>query len=204
MNVGTVRALTSRVVKQRARRLGGYDMTTSIRNLLAALTLAIGLATVLGSTTGFAAVIKTITIMDQCDPATFNAAVGDGTCVGNPGGVPFDMFISQLQHHQFAGAWHFAPDPLRLVDGELFKATNHGGEAHTFTEVDEFGGGFVPQLNALAGGLTETPECAAVAAALPAGLVLPGQSTSPEDEEPGVHHYQCCIHPWMHTDVIVR
>ena len=176
----------------------------STRNVLTALSLVIGLAMVVGSTRGFAAVIRTITIMDQCDPATFNVAVGPGTCAGNPGGVKFDMFISQLVHHQQADAWHFTPDPLRLSDGEQFRATNHGGEAHTFTEVDEFGGGFVPELNALAGGLSPTPECEALALKLPAGLIFPGQSTAPEDEDPGVHHYQCCIHPWMRTDVIVR
>lgn len=179
-------------------------MTTGTRQFLTGLTLAVGLATLAGRTTGVAAAIRSVTIMDQCDPATFNQAFGAGTCVGNPGGVPLDMFISQLLHHQSAGAWHFAPDPLRLSDGEKFIATNHGGEMHTFTEVDEFGGGFIPELNALAGGLTETPECAAVFAALPAGLILPGHSTTPEDEDVGVHHYQCCVHPWMRTDVIVR
>jgi len=177
-------------------------MTGATRQFLTGLTLAVALAMVVGHTTGFAAVVRTVTINDQCDPTTFNAAVGPGTCV-NQGGVPFDMFISQLIHHGFAGAWHFTPDPLRLVDGELFQATNHGGEAHTFTEVDEFGGGFVDQLNTILG-LSPTPECAALAPNLPAGLIFPGQTTAPEDEDPGVHHYQCCVHPWMRTDIIVR
>lgn len=30
-------------------------------------------------------------------------------------------------------------------------AANVGGEVHTFTEVEEFGGGIVPRLNELAG-----------------------------------------------------
>jgi hypothetical protein len=180
-------------------------MTSATRHFLTGLTLAVALATLVGRTTGFAAVIRTITINDQCDPTTFNANVGPGACV-NQGGVKFDMFISQLMSHGFAGAWSFTPDPLRLVDGELFNATNHGGEVHTFTEVAEFGGGFVDFLNGILG-LSPTPECKALAdspPALGAALIFPGQTTAPEDEEPGVHHYQCCVHPWMHTDVIVR
>jgi len=35
-------------------------------------------------------------------------------------------------------------------------------------------------------------------------FVAPGAETEAQDEEPGVHHYQCCIHPWMRVDVIVR
>ncbi len=35
-------------------------------------------------------------------------------------------------------------------------------------------------------------------------FVPPGGVSDPKVEKPGVHHYQCCIHPWMRTDVIVR
>jgi len=175
-------------------------MATRMPHLVAAVTIAAALCLVTGATTGMAATVRTVQIFDQCDPDTFNAFGGPGTCVGNAGGVQFDVFISQLMHHGSAGAWHFTPDPLRLREGEEFIATNRGGEAHTFTEVEEFGGGFFQPLNDLLG-LTPTPECLAIANDPP---LLPGQSTIPEDEEPGVTHYQCCIHPWMRTDVIVR
>ena len=33
---------------------------------------------------------------------------------------------------------------------------------------------------------------------------IPAAMTSPDAEEPGVHHYQCCIHPWRRADVVVR
>ena len=178
-------------------------MAKRMTGLAAAGSVAVVLAVMAGSSTSFATALRTIQMFDQCDPDTFNAMFGDGTCVGNAGGVKLDVFISQLIHHGAAGAWHFAPDPVRIEEGTEFIATNDGGEDHTFTEVDEFGGGFVDELNDILG-LTTTPECAALVPTLPAGLIFPGQSTEPEDEEPGVHHYQCCIHPWMRTDVIVR
>jgi plastocyanin len=177
-------------------------MTISPKRFSAALATAGTLVFVTHGLTGLAASVRTVQMQDACDPETFNAAFGAGTCIRN-GGVNLDVFINQLLKHGSVGAWHFAPDPVRLKEGDQFRATNQGGEAHTFTEVDEFGGGFVPELNAILG-LTPTPECAALAQTLPAGLVFPGQSTVPEDEETGVHHYQCCIHPWMRTDVVVR
>src|SRR5688572_30103203 len=116
-------------------------MATPTRQLLTALATALGFALVIGNTTGFAAVVRSIQMMDACDPETFNDAFGEGTCV-RQGGVPLDSFLTQLLHSQKAGAWHNAPGVVRLRSGEEFVAENHGGEVHTFTEVDEFGGGF--------------------------------------------------------------
>lgn len=82
--------------------------------------------------------------------------------------------------------------------GELLVATNRGGEIHTFTEVDEFGGGVVDQLNQLSGLTEVAPECAALAGG---GRIAPGASSSEEEEEAGVEKYQCCIRPWMRTEV---
>ena len=82
--------------------------------------------------------------------------------------------------------------------GELLVATNRGGETHTFTEVDEFGGGFVPELNRLTGLTEVAPECAALAGR---GMIAPGDSSSEEEEDAGVEKYQCCIHPWMRAEV---
>ena len=81
------------------------------------------------------------------------------------------------------------------------QARNIGGEAHTFTEVDDFGGGIVPVLNDLSGNPVPAPECVQLG---PADFIPPGGVSAPDVEEPGVHHYQCCIHPWMRADVVVR
>ena len=57
---------------------------------------------------GWAAGNRTIDLKDQCDPTTFNAAVGPGTCTGHNGGVAFDTFIAEVTKTQQAGAWHMA------------------------------------------------------------------------------------------------
>ena len=163
--------------------------------------LSVGLA--VAGTVGFAASIRTVDMNDQCDPATFNAAIGPGTCIGNNGGVSFDTFIAELSRTEHAGAWHFAPGVVQVLDDEAFQGRNTGGEFHTFAEVDEFGGGFVPLLNLLSGNPEPAPECDP-AANPEINFVPPGGVSDPKVEKPGVHHYQCCIHPWMRTDVIVR
>lgn len=138
-----------------------------------------------------------VSLFDACDPETFNAALGAGACTRS-GGVTFDKFLEQLGRHHSIGAWHFAPANVTMRVGEMLVATNRGGETHTFTEVDEFGGGFVQQLNELTGLTEVAPECAALAGR---GMIAPGTSTSEEEEEAGVEKYQCCIHPWMRTEV---
>ncbi len=139
-----------------------------------------------------------VSLFDACDPQTFNAALGEGACTRS-GGVTFDNFLEQLGRHHSIGAWHFAPSSVTMKVGELLVATNRGGETHTFTEVDEFGGGFVPQLNELTGLTEVAPECAALAAG--GGRIAPGASSSEEEEDAGVEKYQCCIHPWMRAEV---
>jgi hypothetical protein len=139
---------------------------------------------------------RTIDIFDACDPDSFNAALGAGTCVRS-GGLPFDSFIDLLRRHHSAGAWHFTPPQAELGVGDVLMAVNHGGETHTFTEVEEFGGGIVPLLNNLTGLTTVAPECNQ-ATFIPAG----GSSSETENDE-GVEKYQCCIHPWMRAVVHV-
>lgn len=137
-----------------------------------------------------------VNMLDACDPATFDAAVGPGTCVRS-GGMTFDRFIEQLTRLQFVGPWHFAPPNGNVRVGQTFVAANKGGEVHTFTEVDEFGGGIVPRLNELAGVPTVAPECAALE---PDDFVAPGGTYREEVGHAGTVKFQCCIHPWMRLE----
>jgi hypothetical protein len=136
-------------------------------------------------------------MMDACSPS-FNLFVGPGTCTRN-GGVDFNEFVAQLTAHQAAGAWHNAPDQTDAWLGDSLVAVNNGGELHTFTRVATFGGGIVPFLNDLSGNETIVPECAAESTFVPPG----GTDTETLDQTDQLK-FQCCIHPWMRTTVLVK
>jgi plastocyanin len=140
--------------------------------------------------------------LDDCDPASFNAAVGPGTCVGD-GTTTFSEFVAQLLAQGRAPAWRFAPAQLKLDAGGTLQAQNRGGEDHTFTQVAGFGGGCIQALNGLLG-LTPVPECAGFpGGAFAATLVPPGGTVTTKPLTPGVHRFQCLIHPWMRTTATV-
>jgi hypothetical protein len=143
-------------------------------------------------------------VRDQCDPTTFNKAVGSGTCAATPTvgrRVLFQDFVAQLQQNHNARGWFNSLGLVLAVPHSTIAAANTGGEAHTFTRVAKYGGGFVPLLNALSNTPVEAPECASLP---PSEILAPGQT----DHEvlpntPGRYHYQCCVHPWMKTDVVI-
>jgi plastocyanin len=141
-----------------------------------------------------------VSAQDQCDPASFNAALGSGTCT-KQGTVTLTAFNNELNSTHQVAAWRFVPTALSINLGQSIAVTNDGGEKHTFTEVANFGGGIVPALNSASGNPTEAPECAALAAN---AMIAPGTTfrTDAATDE-GVEHYQCCIHPWMRATVTV-
>jgi plastocyanin len=141
-----------------------------------------------------------VNMHDACDPDSFNAAIGAGTCLRN-GGVSFDQFVADLTAHGSAGAWHFAPGVANATVGETFLASNTGGEVHTFTEVADFGGGIVPFLNQLAGTPNVAPECNALEND---DFVAPGTTYKETVDHKGTVKFQCCIHPWMRLEATVR
>jgi hypothetical protein len=151
---------------------------------------------------------RTVRIVDACDPASFNAVLGDGACVGD-GMVTFGDFIARLERTQTHPRWRFLPEHTSVPAGTALVTQNEGGEEHTFTEVAAFGGGFVDVLNALSGNPVPAPECAVT---LPGGILIPappalatfvpaGGSLTTGALAPGVHRLMCCIHPWMRTEV---
>jgi plastocyanin len=143
---------------------------------------------------------RRIQMMDACDPESFNAVLGEGTCV-RQGGITFARFLGLLEKHQKVGAWVFAPGKVNARVGQTLVAINNGGEAHTFTEVEEFGGGVVPELNELSGTPEPAPECLALA---PEDFVPPGGTYREDVEEAGTERYMCCLHPWMRTVVTAK
>jgi plastocyanin len=149
-----------------------------------------------------ASTTRQVQVLDDCDPATFNAAIGPGTCIKD-GGTTFQEFIAQLLAQGRAPAWRFTPAQLKLDAGGTLAAHNRGGEDHTFTEVATFGGGCIAALNDLLE-LTPVPECAGFpGGAFAATLVRPGATVTTAPLPPGIHRYECLIHPWMQTTVTV-
>ena len=102
--------------------------------------------------------------------------------------------------------WLFYPTYIRIKQGETLRAVNQGGEIHTFTEVSNFGGGFIPDLNNPPGS-AGVPECGTGYVKNPAMAstrVIQGSSLLVTDLQRGVHHFECCIPPWMRVDVEVK
>jgi plastocyanin len=155
-----------------------------------------------------------IRMQDDCDRASFNKAIGPGTCVGH-GDTTFGAFIGEVTRTKAAAEWRFRPSMLRVQNGRPVLLQNEGGETHTFTLVKAFGGGFVPILNELSGNPVPASECATTA---PDGTLVP-KAPSPvnvfvaADKDdvfrttglaPGTYMFQCCVHPWMRVVLTVR
>ena len=92
---------------------------------------------------------RTIFLMDRCDPDSFNAAIGPGTCVRD-GGVTFDKFLRRVNPNDGGhNAWRFSRHDVDLKPGERLTVTNTGGETHSFTEVVDFGTGIEEALKTI-------------------------------------------------------
>jgi plastocyanin len=145
-----------------------------------------------------------VKVRDKCDPATFNAVLGDGACVGG-GNVTFDDFIDRLLRTGDQPLWRFTPGRATVPAGQTITVSNEGGEFHTFSRTDEFGAGFVEDLNELLGldeiadGCTQPPG--ATNLFLDAGESATMSTTALGS---GTHRFICCIHPWMRATYRVQ
>ena len=171
------------------------------KRLIGGIAGSLILVMALASTTLGASQSRRVTLLDDCDAATFNAVIGPGACVKD-GDVTFQEFIAQLIDTGDAPAWRIAPQRVQLGAGGSLDAYNRGGEFHTFTEVAAFGGGCVAVLNSILG-LTPVPECA-VPGILGSTGVAPGEELEGVPLGSGTHLFECLIHPWMRATVTVE
>src|SRR5919202_2857440 len=105
--------------------------------------------------------VQDVRLRDNCDPVTFNAALGNGACAPVGGDVTLQQLIAELVarpaqvlRERNALGWRFNPDDVGVKPGTTFHVTNQGGELHTFTNVtaDNFTtGGCIDLLNGLLG-----------------------------------------------------
>ncbi len=189
------------------RRSVGFAVAAGALSAVSALALA---APVEASRGGG----REIEIHDDCQPASFNAAFGAGTCVGE-GRTTVGAFLAELTATKKAAAWKFDPSMLTIRGGRPVILENEGGETHTFTQVKMFGGGFIAGLNQLSGNPVPAQECATT---LPDGSLAPTPASAVNvyvaaDKEaafhtaglkPGKYLFECCIHPWMRVVLTVR
>jgi len=147
-----------------------------------------------------------VVALDECDPTTFNAALGPDFCKN----VTLGAFttLSDLFAEAAAGTpdpkWDFEPDTLHIKEGTTLSVVDQGGEPHTFTEVAKFGGGFIPGLNAP--GEDTVPECSGGFSnvAVAKTRILQASHVDVTNLSKGQHRFQCCIHPWMRVKVVVK
>jgi plastocyanin len=146
-----------------------------------------------------------VVALDECDPTTFNANIGPDFCKNVALG--FSTTFNDLFAKAAAGTpdpgWDFEPDNLTIKKGQPLLVVDQGGEPHTFTEVEKFGGGFITALNA---GEDTVPECAGGFGNVDVAKtrILQGSQLQVTGLSKGKHHFECCIHPWMRMTVDVK
>jgi plastocyanin len=156
-----------------------------------------------------------IVALDECDPKTFNmptdlppgkAGVGADFCKNvslPPFVTAFNDLFDQAKKGKPDPNWDFEPDDVTVKKGAQIVVVNQGGEPHTFTEVKNFGGGFIGDLN---GGEPTANECSGgfKNLAVARTRILQGSQFQVNGLSIGEHHFQCCIHPWMRVTVEVK
>jgi|SRR5688572_16455253 len=145
---------------------------------------------------------------DSCDPASFNAALDDPTACVKPGPTTFQEFIAELSATQTVRSWRFNPKQATTQAGKALLAHNVGGEVHTFTPVEQYGGGFIPILNDLSGNPVPAPECLNVPGLdfVPSGgkSLISGAALAAVADASGIAKIECCLHPWMRAEVRIK
>lgn len=135
---------------------------------------------------------------DDCDPATFGALCR----AGFGGNTTLDAFRAQFAAAFRVAGWEYGGGQIRVGLGQSFRVDNRGGEVHSFTIVQNFGGGRVAPLNNPNEAVA--PECTAAASASNVDIASGAGITVTTGangvlKTRGTFRVQCCIHPWMRT-----
>jgi hypothetical protein len=153
-------------------------------------------------------------LVDDCDPrigAGWNTPTDMTGCIRDGGSVSrpeFAAFLLSPLSLSVVGhpSWTISPTYLTAVPGGELTVRNTGGRGHTFTEVADFGGGFVgvvppipnpPPLNT---GLVTAPECLEATD----DVLAPRDQITVNGLAEGNHKFMCCIHPWMRAVIKVQ
>ena len=180
---------------------------------VATLTLLAGCVILAGATHAIAEESSSsraqVVALDECDPDTFNPVLGEGgtgfchNVAGPFGATTLGQLIAKADAGTPDPGWDFEPDTLTIQRRTILSVVNQGDEPHTFTEVEQFGGGFVEPLN---NGEATVPECTGGFANLAVAKtrILQGSHLDISGLRKGKHLFECCIHPWMRMEVDVK
>lgn len=153
--------------------------------------------------------VAQVVALDECDPTTFNTAIGPDFCKNVSLSVlgfatSFSNLFAEAAEGKPDPKWDFEPDTLKVKEGTVISVVDQGGEPHTFTEVKQFGGGFIQTLNQ--NQEPSVPECAAGFndVAVAKTRIIQGSTSLVTGLSKGTHYFQCCIHPWMRVKVEVQ
>jgi plastocyanin len=150
-----------------------------------------------------------ILMLDNCDPSDADYDPVGGCPQGGPrpqyrGDVSVAEFFDLLFSPRAPGgqvighpSWRNEPSYITVRSGQTVRVSNRGGRVHTFTNVEDFGGGFVGDLN---GALLPAPECNPATVT----FVEVGGTQQISGLDPGLQKFQCCIHPWMRAAIRVE
>lgn len=176
------------------------------KRILVTITLALcGLVFIAAMAPDDSPRVAQVVALDECDPATFNAAIGPDFCKNIALGA--STTLQDLLAEAAAGKpdpkWDFEPDALHVKQGTVISVVDQGGEPHTFTEVKQFGGGFIAALN---NNESPVPECVNGFGDVSVAKTrtLQGSTSLVTGLSKGTHYFQCCIHPWMRVKVEVQ
>src|ERR671915_139367 len=186
--------------------MGRLRVVLALVLLLGAVVVA-GITTVMLGGVATASDTQKVLLEDDCDPTTFNAA-GQALFQQNlceedfDGSVTFGEFLDAMILDGGHAAWKFTPNHATISQGESLKAINTGGESHSFTEVEDFGGGIIPEINQLLGGLEPVREAQDPEIFDPT-IIAPGDSLTITDLKAGTHRFMCVFHPWQQSVINV-
>jgi plastocyanin len=149
--------------------------------------------------------VKTMRLLDQCDKPSWDVGF-PGLCTVSAGSVTLERFRADLAKGG-NNNWWINNRNETINSGDSLQVLNQGGIVHSFTEVQAYGQGIVPEWNTA---IKETGQAITVNGLPvlqdPAAFTTFVPSGTSKDVVPtkGVHKYQCIIHPWMRTVVTVQ
>ena len=57
---------------------------------------------------------RSIVMLDECDPDSFNDAIDEGTCINRNGGLTFDKFLALFNRLGQVPSWKFSPNAIHV------------------------------------------------------------------------------------------